>query len=48
MRQKKTHGSSQKRIDDLFDYQLPDRVPIGSMSLGFNAINAGYRVREVL
>jgi len=37
-----------KRIDALFKYRLPDRVPIGSMSLGFNALNAGYQVREVL
>jgi uroporphyrinogen decarboxylase len=36
------------RIDDLFNYRVPDRVPIGSMSIGFNAVNAGYRVREVL
>jgi uroporphyrinogen-III decarboxylase len=36
------------RIDDLFNYRIPDRVPLGSMSIGFNAVNAGYRVREVL
>jgi len=35
MRQKKALASSQKRIDDPFDYHLPDRVPVGSMSLGF-------------
>ena len=38
----------ENRIEDLFNYKIPDRVPIGSMSVGFNAVNAGYRVREIL
>jgi len=36
------------RIDELFNYRIPDRVPLGSLSIGFNAVNAGYSVREVL
>jgi uroporphyrinogen decarboxylase len=36
------------RLDDLLHYRLPDRVPMGSMSTGFNAVNSGYTVREVL
>ena len=38
----------ENRIEDLFNYKIPDKVPIGSMSVGFNAVNAGYRVREIL
>jgi len=48
MRQQKEGMCGQERIEALFNYTVPDRVPIGSMSLGFNAINAGYQVREIL
>ena len=48
MRKKEGLSCPQERIENLFNYRLPDRVPVGSMSLGFNAINAGYQVSEVL
>lgn len=44
----KQHAIRQNRLNDLFHYRVPDRVPIGSMSVGFNAVNAGYRVREIM
>jgi uroporphyrinogen decarboxylase len=37
-----------RRIESLLNCQTPDRVPIGSMGVGFNARNAGYSVQEVL
>ena len=35
------------RLKALFRYERPDRVPIGSMGVGFNARNAGYSVQSV-
>ena len=48
MKHHNARRSSEGRIDDLLIYRRPDRVPVGSLSLGFNALNAGYQVREVL
>jgi uroporphyrinogen decarboxylase len=36
------------RLDDLFAGSLPDRVPVGSMSVSFSAVCAGYTVGETL
>ncbi len=38
--------TSQERMDALFNYRKPDRVPIGAMSTGFNTRNAGYTVAD--
>jgi uroporphyrinogen decarboxylase len=38
--------SSQERMDALFNYRIPDRVPLGAMSTGFNTRNAGYSVAD--
>jgi hypothetical protein len=38
--------TSHERIDALFNYQRPDRVPLGAMSTGFNTRNAGYTVAD--
>ncbi len=37
---------SEERIEALFKYQKPDRVPLGAMSTGFNTKNAGYSVAD--
>ena len=36
--------SGKERLDALFNYQKPDRVPIHGMSLGFSTKNVGYTV----
>ena len=36
--------TGQERMDALFAGQVPDRVPVGAMSTGFNTRNAGYTV----
>ena len=38
--------TSKERIDALFSYQRPDRVPLGAMSTGFSTKNAGYTVAD--
>jgi len=38
--------TSLERIDALFNYQKPDRIPIGAMSTGFNTKNAGFTVAD--
>ena len=40
--------TAQERMDALFNYKKPDRVPLGNqfMSLGFNTVNLGYRIAE--
>jgi uroporphyrinogen decarboxylase len=38
--------TSWERIDALFSYQKPDRVPVGAMSTGFNTKNAGFTVAD--
>ncbi len=45
---KDNHQLRHNRMDELFNYRIPDRVPLGSMSVGFNAVNAGFSVREIL
>ncbi len=35
-----------ERMDALFAYRKPDRVPIGAMSTGFNTVNAGFTVAD--
>ena len=40
--------TSENRMDALFSYQKPDRVPIGPqwMSIGFNTVSTGGTVAE--
>jgi len=38
--------SSQERMDALFNYRKPDRVPIGAMGTGFPTRNIGYTVAD--
>ena len=38
--------TSLERVDALFNYQKPDRVPVGAMSTGFNTKNAGFTVAD--
>jgi len=38
--------TSWERIDALFSYRKPDRVPVGAMSTGFNTKNAGFTVAD--
>jgi len=38
--------TSQERMDALFHYRKPDRIPLGVMSTGFNTRNAGYTVAD--
>ena len=38
--------TSAERIDALFNYKKPDRVPLGAMSTGFNTRNAGHTVAD--
>ncbi|MCF8052346.1 MAG: hypothetical protein K9L59_13975, partial [Desulfobacterales bacterium] len=35
-----------ERMDALFAYQKPDRIPVGAMSTGFNTRNAGHTVAD--
>jgi len=46
----KPHNSlvTTTRLDDLFAGRRPDRVPLGSMSVSFGAVCAGYTVAETL
>jgi uroporphyrinogen decarboxylase len=46
MHLRQDHMTSQERMDALFGYRNPDRVPIGAMSTGFNTWNAGYEVSD--
>jgi len=41
---RKDRMSSKERMDALFQYKKPDRVPIGSLNPGFHVRNAGYMV----
>ncbi|MBN2032565.1 MAG: hypothetical protein JW836_04750 [Deltaproteobacteria bacterium] len=43
---KKDRLTSTERIDALFTYKKPDRVPLGAMSTGFNTRNAGHTVAD--
>jgi uroporphyrinogen decarboxylase len=43
---KQDRMTSLERMDALFNYQKPDRVPVGAMSTGFNTINAGFKVAD--
>lgn len=38
--------SSTERMKALFNYEKPDRVPVGAMSTGFNTKNAGHTVAD--
>jgi uroporphyrinogen decarboxylase len=38
--------TSLERMDALFSYQKPDRIPVGAMSTGFNTKNAGFTVAD--
>jgi hypothetical protein len=38
--------TSLERMDALFNYEKPDRVPFGAMSTGFNTKNAGFTVAD--
>ncbi len=38
--------TSAERINALFNYKKPDRVPLGAMSTGFNTRNAGHTVAD--
>jgi uroporphyrinogen decarboxylase len=48
MDSKKERMADQERLDALFNYRKPDRVPIGSqwMSIGFNTVNVGGTITE--
>ncbi|MGD8366713.1 MAG: uroporphyrinogen decarboxylase family protein [Desulfobacterales bacterium] len=35
-----------ERMDALFAYEKPDRIPVGAMSTGFNTRNAGHTVAD--
>jgi len=43
---KQDRMTASERMDALFDYRTPDRVPLGAMSTGFNTRNAGYSVAD--
>lgn len=38
--------NSKERIDALFNYRKPDRVPLGAISIGFSSKNAGYTITD--
>ncbi len=38
--------TSKERLEALYRYEKPDRVPLGAMSTGFNTVNAGMTVYE--
>jgi len=38
--------TSLERINALFNYQKPDRVPVGAMSTGFNTKDSGFTVAD--
>jgi len=38
--------TSKDRMNALFQYSKPDRVPIGAISIGFQMINAGYTLTD--
>ena len=48
MRLKRRLMTGQERLDALFSYRKPDRVPIGSQSesIGFNTVNVGSTIAE--
>ena len=46
MQLRKDRMSSNERIDALFNYQKPDRVPLGAMANVFSSKNAGYTVTD--
>ena len=48
MELQKDRMTGQERMEALFDYRKPDRVPLGNqfMSLGFNTINIGSTITE--
>jgi uroporphyrinogen decarboxylase len=43
---KQDRMTSQERIDALFSYKKPDRVPLGEMSTGFSTRNIGYTIAD--
>lgn len=43
---KQDRMTASDRMDALFHYRTPDRVPLGAMSTGFNTRNAGYSVAD--
>ena len=43
---KQDRMTSQERVEALFSYKTPDRVPIGAMATGFNTRNAGFTVAD--
>jgi len=46
MKQKKDRMSGQERLDSLFHYRKPDRVPIAMSALGFSGKNMGLSIRD--
>ena len=46
MKLKQDHMNSLQRMEALFDYRKPDRIPIGYLDPGFSAINAGYTITD--
>ena len=46
MHLKQDRMTSRERMEALFTYQKPDRVPLGAMSTGFNTRNAGHTVAD--
>jgi uroporphyrinogen decarboxylase len=42
----KDQMTSAERMDALFAYRKPDRIPVGAMSTGFNTKNAGHTVAD--
>lgn len=44
MKFKQDRMSGKERMDALFNYRKPDRIPIGSMAMTFSCRNAGYTV----
>lgn len=43
---RKDRMNAAERMEALFTYQKPDRVPLGAMSTGFNTRNAGHTVAD--
>ena len=43
---KQDRMTARERMDALFAYEKPDRVPVGAMSTGFNTKNAGFSVAD--
>jgi len=43
---KQDRMTARERMDALFAYEKPDRVPVGAMATGFNTKNAGFSVAD--